>query len=550
MFDPPAYAGGADKSLTLFQPMVILKSAISVLFVLAITLMAGVSRDISAQSQPVTPSASVFINPKEHGAIADCGSHPLSSVHASLAAAQAVYPFITSLSQQVDYAAIKAASNAAFGADGAEHGFKDRALNKPLYLPGGCYNLGDDTWLVRNAVGIHIYGAGRLVSRVVSNNTAFRTDGLWYSRIEGVEFASLTSTATVAVDIDGNVPGHPYETRGVQANSFSDLLITAGGSTYAFALNRQGFSRAQGDHNDFWNCHFSNAAFALYYQNGYNALNNTFHGGDFQNYSKHAIYLVAGSVNLFSPTFESTVGYTQILNGGWDIDASSAGVNDTIIVDGARTESLRFYHGAFSQYAIIRGLNQTPSLPTWTRNTTYGLNTAVIGVGALGNKLFRVTTAGSTGDSEPTWPTTGTARDGSVTWTQTDFEVVHLDAGILQNPSRITVGDLKLADNHQQLRTVEVRADYAASPLDDFLLVDASAGNIRVTLPTAFAGKTITVKKYDTTPHTVTIRESPGNSIELIGDIVIPGGSRGYVTLIKAGGDKLSGAFWIVSKSF
>jgi hypothetical protein len=514
-------------------------------------LALGAAFSFGTFASAIGQTQSAILNPKDFGAIADCNSHPLSEkYHNSLESARRVYPFITSLSQETDYAALKAASNEAFGADGVEHSFKNRALNKPLYLPGGCYNLGNDTWLIRNAVGVRIYGAGRLTTRIISNRTVFGTDGLWYSSIEGIEFSTQTDSATVAVDIDGNVPGHPYATRGVQGNSFSDLMINGGGSKFGFALNRQGFSGAQGDHNDFWNCHFSNASVALYFQNGFNALNNAFHGGDFQHYSKHAIQLIAGSVSLFATTFESTVGYQQILNDGWDIDASSAGVNDSIIVDGARTESLRFYRGAFSQYAIIRGLNQTPGLPGWSENTSFSRDTALIGMTTVGNKLFRVTTAGTSARTAPAWPTTGTVRDGSVTWTQTDFEVVHLDAGILQNTSRITVGDVKLADNGQQLKTVEVRADYSASLLDDFLLVDATQTNIVINLPRAFAGKTYTIKKWDTSPHKVTVRYSLGNPIELTGDVVIPGGSRGFVTLVKAGGVNLSDAYWVVSKSF
>src|SRR4030095_11185828 len=165
--------------------------------------------------------------------------------------------------------------------------------------------LGDDTWVVRNGVGIQIYGDGRLTTRVVSNNTAFRTDGLWYSRIEGIEFASLTDQAGVALDIDGNVPGHKYETRGVQGNTFKDVLVDGGGSTYAFALCRQGQSGGQCSENLYLNLHLNNASFAVYYQYGFNALNNTFVGGNFQNYPKHGIYLVAGSLNLFSVGFYS-----------------------------------------------------------------------------------------------------------------------------------------------------------------------------------------------------------------------------------------------------
>lgn len=54
-----------------------------------------------------------FVNPVDFGAIGDGNSHPLSSVYSTLAAAQAVYPFVTSLSQEIDWAAIQAAVNEA-----------------------------------------------------------------------------------------------------------------------------------------------------------------------------------------------------------------------------------------------------------------------------------------------------------------------------------------------------------------------------------------------------------------------------------------------------
>jgi hypothetical protein len=513
------------------------------------TAFAGSAASAPGPQQPAV-SPAVLINPKDFGAIADCKSRPLSSVHASLAAARAVYPFITSLSQELDYAAIKAASNAAFGADGAEHAYANRTLNQPLYLPGGCYNLGDDTWLIRNAVGIRISGAGRLATRILSNKTVLATDGLWYSQIEGIEFSSLSKTAKVALDIDGNVPGHPYETRGVQGNTLKDLLIDGGGSEYAFSLCRQGQSGGQCSENLYLDLHLSNASFAVYYQFGFNALNNTFIGGNFQNYPKYGIFLVAGSLNLFSVGFQSTHPYLQLANGGSDIDASQAGVNDRLLIYGCRTESLRFFNGAWSQYADIRGLNQQPSVAAWAANADLANDSVIIARTVAGNKLFRVTRAGKTGTSPPGWPASGSISDGSITWTETDFNVVSIASGQL-SASSITVGNLQLASNQQQLQTVEVRRDYTASVLDDLLLVDASNGDITVTLPTAFLGKTYTVKKWDTTRHVVTVHYGgTGNAIELTGDVVIPGGGRGFVTLTKAGGGNLSGAFWIVGKSF
>lgn len=67
--------------------------------------------------------ASEQITPEQFGAIGDGSSHPLSNYFGTLAAAQVVYPHATSLTNELDWAAIQAAINAA------------KALN-------GCVNLG------------------------------------------------------------------------------------------------------------------------------------------------------------------------------------------------------------------------------------------------------------------------------------------------------------------------------------------------------------------------------------------------------------------------
>lgn len=67
------------------------------------------------------------INVKDFGAKGDGSDHPLSEVFPSLASAQAVYPFVTSLSQTQDYAAIQSAINAA------------KTINAAVFLPSGQY---------------------------------------------------------------------------------------------------------------------------------------------------------------------------------------------------------------------------------------------------------------------------------------------------------------------------------------------------------------------------------------------------------------------------
>lgn len=56
-----------------------------------------------------------YVTPEQFGAIGDGVYHPLSERFATLATAQAVYPFVTALTQSVDWAAIQKASDYAAG---------------------------------------------------------------------------------------------------------------------------------------------------------------------------------------------------------------------------------------------------------------------------------------------------------------------------------------------------------------------------------------------------------------------------------------------------
>jgi hypothetical protein len=67
-------------------------------------------------------------NVKSFGAIGDGSSHPLSTRYGTLAAAQAVYSFATSLAQEIDYCAIQAAINIALSTNA-----------RAVYIPIGRY---------------------------------------------------------------------------------------------------------------------------------------------------------------------------------------------------------------------------------------------------------------------------------------------------------------------------------------------------------------------------------------------------------------------------
>jgi hypothetical protein len=393
------------------------------LILLLLALLGTTIPTVRAQDPTPTPD---WVNPKNPGlgAICDGNSHPLSTRYRTLAAAQAVYPFITSLTQQIDYAALKLASNSALGADGSEHG-SNAALNKPIYLPAGTCYIGSDTWTIRNADGIQMQGAGARATQITGSGIVLQFDGLWYSRLSDFAVVTTSSSATVALDIDGNVPGHPYDTRSVQGNNFIGLLVGGGGSTYAVAMCRQGGGGAQCSENTWINFHGSNASFAVYYQNGYNALDNLLLGGDMQNFAQNGVYLVAGSISVYRISFESTRGYSQVRQGGCDITANAAGTGDSIVVDGIRSQDMCIYLGGASQPMVLHGITQQIAQDSWSAATGFALDTITRQTGADGNlHIYAVTTAGTSGGSHPTWPTSGTVADGSVTWTEINYDSV------------------------------------------------------------------------------------------------------------------------------
>jgi hypothetical protein len=59
----------------------------------------------------------------------------------------------------------------------------------------------------------------------------------------------------------------------------------------------------------------------------------------------------------------------------------------------------------------------------WTGTTVYGLGQQVVPT-TLNGFVYEVTTAGTSGGGEPTWPTTigGTVVDGTVTWTAVESD--------------------------------------------------------------------------------------------------------------------------------
>jgi hypothetical protein len=89
--------------------------------------------------------ADAGLNTKGFGEIGDGTLHPLSSAYSTLAKAQAVYPFVTSLTQQIDWAAAQLALNTAVTAKFSPVIFPWRrcVLQRPVKCAGYYARCGD-----------------------------------------------------------------------------------------------------------------------------------------------------------------------------------------------------------------------------------------------------------------------------------------------------------------------------------------------------------------------------------------------------------------------
>lgn len=419
-----------------------------------------------------------------------------------------------------------------------EHGSDGVHLNRTLELPAGSYRFGNDTLLIRNLAGGRIEGEGRRQTIIRGNKTLITFDGVWYTHIAHLSLECQATDAVAAMEIDGNVPDHPYVTRGVQGVTLQDLLVDGGGSTYALAMTRQGGGGGQGSECSFINCHIQNASFACYYQNGMNALANTFIGGNFQNYTKHGAYIVGGTFGFMNTGFQSTHGYKQIENDGYDIKCGESGAYEGCFTYGCRSESLRFLHNTGAVRVDVRSCVGNVAVQGWFAETAYGALAAQYKAIVVGARLWVATTEGTTGEEVPDFASVadgGTVADGTVVWTETPFTSIYNAFGSVDLDTVAMRGGGKLIYTPQGGRVVTTTTNYTVT-FESVVLVDATAGQIAITIKMLadlglLRGRTVTIKKVDVSANTVVITTTGG--YEGGGSTVtIPGSARGWVTLM------------------
>jgi hypothetical protein len=143
-----------------------------------------------------------------YGSIGDATAHPLSERYATLADAQAVYPFATSLTQEIDYCAIQAAIIDANANSGGV-----------VFLPSGVYiTPGGHT----PNPGTIIRGAVRNLTFVqhTGNNTCFAVTGTGgTSMLAGADFQDFTLLGNSGASAKGIVICNNYKSR------FHNLIV-------------------------------------------------------------------------------------------------------------------------------------------------------------------------------------------------------------------------------------------------------------------------------------------------------------------------------------
>jgi hypothetical protein len=432
-----------------------------------------------------------------------------------------------------DYAAIQAAINYALTFSSAT-----------IRFPAGTYPVSASPEIVHGR-GLNLVGAGPDNTVILAGAfPAMKTKGLWRSRIEGLAFWCDGNTASGAFDLDGETDG----SFGTQGNVFTNCMFFGNyNSKYAFTVSLVSGGYGQGSENIWIGCAFQgaghNAGDALLYLGGTNALQNTLLTCNFQGFLT-GIKVGGGSVDILHCGFQSTYNYEQIADDGWDVDASYSSLGDTITMTGCRSESLRIYRGGGAPVQIT-GFAHTPSATRGWAGTYSGfaLNDLVRGQTAAGNhKCYRLTTAGTTGASEPAWPESGTVIDGTAVWTQLDFAVFHGGTGRFAN-GQMQLGQFWNTGEGQSYENIFVTRDdcfYYADGLGGISGPGPRVNNVRLggapppanTLRSIFIGNNSNPGARNTNPKFVGLSDQ-----SLVWNEGLGGGTHQDISIGRGGGN-------------
>jgi hypothetical protein len=166
----------------------------------------------------------------DFGAIGDGSSHPLSSRFATLAEAKAVFPFVTKLTQEIDWAAIQAAIWSA-GTSGDPRG-------TTVLVPRGDYQCSDDLHISRQ---VRLAGMGRGATQL----TFAPGTGVIFDESRTSPDGGYGTYATIA-DLDlmgGQVPGIQQWRPGQPYSADNDRVCDRNDNRFYYECIKAGSSR-------------------------------------------------------------------------------------------------------------------------------------------------------------------------------------------------------------------------------------------------------------------------------------------------------------------
>jgi hypothetical protein len=378
-------------------------------FFIVVFLLATIAAAFAAPDA----SQSTMVSPKMFGAIGDGKSHKLAP--ADLGANQDKWIGKYQAGDEWDYVGLQEAIYACFNSGTLKPNGSNAFANKPLYIPAGNYlvNKPPTITLIR---GGNIYGAGRISTTITATypGPAFQTNGCWYTQFTGIQFSGTVPYDGAVFELDGNYDG--TNKQGVQANTFKDCLFHANNVVkMGLALVRRGGNAGQGSENLFLNCHFHSATFAAVYIGGYNALQNTFIGGNIQN-CLNGFYLQAGSINVESMGFQNGF-LRQIENGGFDVVFRNS-ADDHSSIKNCRSESACLLSVGNKHYVVYDNNNAVNSPPNgaWKPNQAYPQGAVVCGrsKGNGDGHVYVAMNSGKSGGTEPQWTGGGFVGKGVI----------------------------------------------------------------------------------------------------------------------------------------
>jgi hypothetical protein len=287
------------------------------------------------------------------------------------------------------------------------------------------------------------------IDQVSNNTSALLTNGLAYSKLEGL-YLNCKGSSTTAACFDLDYDGKGRAGIALQGNTFEDNLIAT--STYSFRIGlRVGNSGYMGSENLFLNNHFSGFLSQCVNLQDFNSLGNSIIGGNLLNCTGDGIYVYRGTVDIFNTDFENGTPVSATPQSGCDITVMNS-ANDTINITGGRTESGCFVSSGHGMGLTIRGVLQTPGVYVWAPRTECSVFKGHLVVPPttstqyIGGTFTTTSTSGRTGQEEPTW-TYATIKDGECSWSYTPLVFVNTDgATIIENVQSIG-GSIRVPSN-------------------------------------------------------------------------------------------------------